>query len=197
MSLLRVRATVNGFTGGPGLMTQYFSTAVAGNDAVAAGLASQRVVDALTAGAELWPNGVSWSVDATVDLLDEATGQLLDAFSTAGGTVNGSSAFGGIGPSPAGACVTWRTPEVKNGHRVMGRTFLVPLHSGAFQTDGTLMASTVTSAMEFADAMGDAGATDLVHVVWSRPVNGSGGTKHGITSATVRDKTAVLRSRRD
>lgn len=188
---------MSGYQGGPGLMTQYFSPAVAGFNEALAQLAVDRVRDALTAGSELWGSPITWSVDGTVDELNEADGQLVDSLTVTPRTVTGTNAQTSIGPAPVGACINWLTAEVKRGKRVRGRTFLVPLYGGAFQTDGTLQTSTLTSVAEFGAAMNDAGATDLVHVVWSRPIAGTGGTKHGITAHRTADKAAVLRSRRD
>lgn len=188
---------MTGFTGGPGLMTQYFSPAVAGFNEAIAQLAVDRVRDALLAGAELWPSSFSFQVEGTVDELDEATGQLVDSLTVTSRTVAGTGTGSNMGPAPAGAVVVWKTGEIKAGKRVQGRTFLVPLLSTAYQQDGTLNANILTSAGEFAAAMNDAGATDLVHVVWSRPRPGLAGSKHGITGYSVADKVAVLRSRRD
>lgn len=197
MSIFRVRASVTGFTGGPGLMTQYFSPAVAGFNEALAQLSVDRVRDALIAGSNLWGSPITWTIDGTVDELEETTGTLVDSLTVTPRSVSGTSANTGIGPAPAGAVVSWKTADVKAGKRVQGRTFLVPLNDAAFQSDGTLSTATLTEAGEFATAMGDAGATDLVHVVWSRPRPGVAGSKHGITGYTVPDKAAVLRSRRD
>lgn len=197
MSIFRVRAVLSGYQGGPGLMTQYFSPAVAGFNEALAQLSVDRVRDALSAGSELWGNWATWSVDGTVDEINEANGQLVSSLTVLPRTVTGTNPSTAIGPAPAGACINWLTAEIKRGKRVRGRTFLVPLYSAAFQNDGTLNTSTLTSVAEFGDAMNDAGATDLVHVVWSRPIAGTGGTKHGITGHRTADKAAVLRSRRD
>lgn len=197
MSIFRVRATLTGFSGGPGLMTQYFSPAVAGFNAALAQLSVDRVRDALTAGAALWNSSMTWSVDGTVDEIDEATGTMLDSITVTSRSVAGGSVGSNQGPAPAGACVVWKTAEVKNGRRVQGRTFLVPLASGHFEGNGTLAEAALTLCNDFGASMNDAGATDLVHVVWSRPVLGVGGTKHGITGYNTKDKVAVLRSRRD
>lgn len=188
---------MSGWTGSPGLMTQYFSPAVAGFNEALAQLAVDRVRDAMQAGASLWPSSFTWSIDGTVDELDEADGQLLDSLTVTPRSGAGSEAGGAWGPTPVGVCVTWKTADVKAGNRVSGRTFLVPICSVNFQADGSPAPEASTKAAAFAAAMNDAGATDLVHVVWARPRTGVVGTKHGITGYSIRDKYAVLTSRRD
>lgn len=197
MSIFRVKAVLTGFSGGPGLMYQYFSPAVAGFNEALAQLAVDRVRDACQTGNLLWPMSLTWSIDGTVDEINEANGDLVDSLTVTARSVGGNVAGSSVGPAPAGAVVNWKTAEIKRGRRVAGRTFLVPLAAGLFEANGTLTAAAIAEAGEFAAAMNDAGATDLVHVVWSRPVLGVGGTKHGITGYTIPDKVAVLRSRRD
>lgn len=197
MSIFRVRTTLSGFTGGPGLMTQYFSTAAAGFNEATAQLAVDRVRDALQAGSGLFSTNQTWSVSGSVDVLDEASGQMTNSIGVTARSGAGT-AGGGIGPTPVGVAINWKTSEFKNGRRVQGRTFLVPVSGGSFEGDGTLSATALAEAAEFHAAMRDAGATDLVLVVWSRPnAAGAGGSRHGVTSASVADKAAVLRSRRD
>lgn len=188
---------MSGFQGGPGLMTQYFSPAVAlPNDALSQ-LAVDRVRDALTAGNALFPTAMSFAVQGQVDVLDESSGTLVDSFNVTPRTVTGGG-VGGFGPAPVGVCVTWLTGEFKAGRRVTGRTFLVPVVATAFDGDGTLGNAGITAPQLFADAMQDAGATDLVLVVWSRPkLGGAAGTKHGVIGERLPDRVAVLRSRRD
>lgn len=90
----------------------------------------------------------------------------------------------------AGACVTWNTSLYLGGRRVRGRTFLVPLSMGAFQIDGTLAAATVTT-LQTAAATLLGGTPGLV--IATAPGTGYA----SVTSASIRDKTAILRSRRD
>jgi hypothetical protein len=94
-------------------------------------------------------------------------------------------------------CATWNTGAIVNGRRVRGRTFLGPLDNSCLQNDGTLSSSSITHANALGAAWTDAGLTTTLSCVWHRPVGGTGGSNHEIISATVRDKFAVLRSRRD
>lgn len=202
-TIMRVRATSTGYTGGPGVSTFHFGVAVGDPNDAAAVLACQRVIDAFTAGAGLFPGGWSVSVSAQVDTIDEATGALVGTLNgTSGGTAgNGSDST--VGPSPVGLEAVWLTAGVAGTHRVKGRTYLVPVNGGANGGDGTPSALAISRAMSFADAMNSPGANDCVFGVYSRPFAGKTGIParpgsfHGCTGHTVPDKFVVLRSRRD
>lgn len=196
MSILRVRTELTGFIGSPGLMTQYFSRAVGINDSTAAQQAVDRVRDAMLTSPGAFPSALQWRVQGQVDLLEETTGQLVNSFNVTERSGVGTYA-GGFGPGPAGACVRWVTDEFKNGRRVIGKTFIVPGPTNAYETNGTLTSTFIGLMQAWGDAMNNAGAIDLVFVVWSRPTPGAAnGTKHGVVGNVVQDKAAVLRSRR-
>lgn len=196
MSIMRVRTELSGFAGAPGLMTQYFSPAVAVPNQAISQLAVDRVRDALLGSAGLFASALTWRVQGQVDVLEESTGQLVDSFNVTERNGAGSVAAG-HGPLPSGGCITWLTGEYKAGRRVTGRTFVVPAASNAYESNGTLTAAYLTLLGGFADSMMNAGATDLVFCVWSRPnALGTGGSKHGVVGSRVSDRAAVLRSRR-
>lgn len=140
------------------------------------------------------PVGVTISVDGTGDTYDDATGTLTGSWSAAGaGSFAGEAAF-----NPAagvGACVTWNTGLIVNGRRLRGRTFLVPLATVAYDADGTLTPSALTAITSFASALLATGPMGI----WHRPTTpgGSDGAASGVTSFKVRDKVAILTSRRD
>lgn len=177
-------------------MTQYFSPAVAVPNQSISQLAVDRVRDAMLAGASLFPAGMNWLVQGQVDVLDESTGDLVDSYNVTQRTGAGTSASSAFGPLPSGLCVTWLTGAFKEGRRVYGRTFLVPVSQNVFDSAGTLSTAALTTAQAFADSMNNAGATDLVFVVWSRPKPDLAGSKHGVVGSRTADKAAVLRSRR-
>jgi hypothetical protein len=93
--------------------------------------------------------------------------------------------------------VTWKTDAVLAGRRVRGRTYLGPLQIGVNEADGSPAAAALALAETFATEWTDNGLTDTFAVVWHRPVGGAGGTAEDITGHQIRDKFAVLRSRRD
>ena len=140
------------------------------------------------------PSGVTVSVPNAGDIIDDTNGQLVGVWAgTGGGTVAGSTA--GARAAGVGACVSWQTGGIVNGRRLRGRTFLVPLTSGAWDTDGTFQTSALAQLVAFGAALRAAGPL----AVWHRPTTpgGTDGTSYGVTGHRVSDKTAVLRSRRD
>lgn len=140
------------------------------------------------------PSTVTLTVRAAGDLIDAATGALTGAWTTAANaTVTGTTA--GTYAAPAGAVVRWNTLGIVAGRRIRGRTFLVPLGSVAFQSDGSLLAGSITTIQTAAAALIASSGTNLG--VWHRPVGGAGGVWFQTVNADVPDRAAILRSRRD
>ena len=205
--VMRVTAVSDGFTGGPGFSTFHFAPAVTTIDDTLAVLATNRVRDAFTAARNLFPGSWSVVVNAEVDVFDPATGTITATVTGATSTVTGNAGAGSVyGPSPVGLQVKYSTPGIVNGKHVKGRTFLVPVASTTNEGNGTPTAGAVTLATAFGTSIRDAGTTDLVFGVWSRPVKPAdatptsparSGSFHGATGSSVSDKYVVLRSRRD
>lgn len=192
----RIRATISYPGGGsPGVITLYTKTPVP-ETSITAALCGDRLRDALTAGADLFVNSTSFVADTFVDTIDPATGTITGSDSYAGWTVTGAQSNGYM-PQASMVCATWHTADIVAGRRVAGRTFLGPLDNSCLQNDGTLSSSTLTHSAALVAAWLDAGLTGTKTCVWHRPVGGAGGSDHEIIAGTVRDKFAVLRSRRD
>jgi hypothetical protein len=194
----RLKINWTGFIGAPGYTQLYFRD-------FSAGAVDQAMADGFTAKTDVWlaawvgslPSTVSILVDPTVDIVEETTGELVGFMSVSPDTARvGTNA--GTYAAPAGACVNWSTNGVRNGRRVRGRTFMVPLSSAAMQADGSIATSnltalrTATATFISATGSGDMG-------VWSRPTPAepSGGIWYACSAFTLPDKIAVLRSRRD
>lgn len=194
MTLLRVKTEWTGFTGAPGYTVMHFN----GSDE-AAGSSPDQCHEAVhtffTAIASRLPGVVRLRVDPNVERLDEASGEIV-AFELATDRPVISGTTTGNFSSATGACITWMTAGVRNGRRIRGRTFLVPLASAAYDTDGTLNPTARTNIETAAQALND----DFGGlVVFSRP-SGPGATDGQaalVTGVRVTDKTAILRSRRD
>lgn len=193
MALWRVTARWAGGAIGSGFSNFYFldgtSTAQAAADSARAFLFS-----AYGAAQALLPTGISISFTAGVDVLDVVTGALQGTVAiTPPANVTGSGT--GAYAAPAGACVTWLTGGVVNGHRLRGRTFLVPMTGAAFENDGTLSATTLSSINSAATSMISA-APDFA--IWHRPAAGGagGGGATAVAAFRVADQAAVLTSRR-
>jgi len=197
-SLAKLTINWTGFIGAPGFTNLYFRNSTPG-------VINQTVVDnaatKMDAFLNTWvpfiPNAATVQIDPTVEEIDDATGDLLAFWTatteaaqtgTAGGTVQFASA--------TGAVINWYTTAVRNGRRIRGRSFMVPL-AGSFDTNGTLdttdLATMRTSAAALHAATGDSRL-----VVWSRPTLAAptSGVSAEVAFATVPDMSAVLRSRR-
>jgi hypothetical protein len=108
--------------------------------------------------------------------------------------VNGGGS--GAYSAPSGAVLHWLTGTVRNGRRLRGRTFIVPLANSNYEANGTLAAGTITAIQNAGLALMDEATTRLV--VYGRPApNAADGVAALVTGARVPDMAAVLRSRRD
>lgn len=106
--------------------------------------------------------------------------------------VAGDAATTAWGPSPAMACITWRS--TKASRRGRGRTFVGPVRADDFQSDGTLDTDFRSRLLE--------AASDLIDSSEATS-NGAIGVYSTIdhqlrdyVAATVTDQVAILRSRR-
>lgn len=193
MAITRITAQWGGFRGAPGYSNFFFDADLGGADAVeAAAVAVRKFFQGVR---EELPDSVNVTIQPTADIIDEASGQILSVvdFAAPAQVVGG----GGANYSAAtGAVVNWNTQDYVNGRRVRGRTFLVPLASSAFDAQGDLAGLTLTPLRAAAEALVTA-TVDAPLAVWHRPVGGAGGSSHVVSSSSVPDLGAVLRSRRD
>ena len=140
----------------------------------------------------------TWQVfweDLTKFMPLEVESGLLQSVWTA---ATSATTYVGIDQGPyaagVGACVTWLTAGIVNGHRVRGRTFIVPLDGTRYQNDGTLAPGTVAAITNAAQNVLDNAAGNSV--IYSRKVPGRDGTAHAITGFRINDRVATLASRR-
>lgn len=142
--------------------------------------------------------GTVITVPGAGDAIEDTTGALVGQWSGTGGSVNGSSA-GAAAAAGVGCCVTWYTggivPGKKGPRRLRGRTFLVPLSNASFDANGTIESTTLADMRSFATALIGAGGL----AVWHRPnpALSLAGNSYAVLSSNVRDKVAILTSRRD
>lgn len=140
------------------------------------------------------PSNVTVTGPGSGDVIDPSTGTLTDVWSEgAGVTVSGAGADDQAAAG-VGACITWVTNGIVGGHRVRGRTFIVPLAASFYANDGTLDAAAV-SELEAAGTVMTVGGL----LVWHRPTTplGSDGSEHDVVNYRLRDRVAYLSSRRD
>lgn len=197
--MLKVKVRWSGFIGSPGWSNFYFDT---GNETfhtpADAGPCADRVATFLTANRLKFPSSVTWTIQSDVESVSAATGQLLNVTSVGARTPITGGAAAGAYSGASGVVITWRTAGVRNGRRVRGRTFLVPTANNIYQSDGTIDNTHLNEFVTSATALATVTGTQLPLVVWARPSTpgGSDGAAHVVTSASVPDMAAVLRSRR-
>jgi len=186
MPLHRVRCSMTGVAGLPGVATFHTGTAVTDMTPI------RTFWDAVKS---VFPNSFVVGVPNTGDVLNEDTGQITGAWS--GPTQASVVGTGGVGGylSTAGIMVRWTTPQVVDGRRPIGKTFLVPCMTSNFSSSGTITGAIATTVAAAASALVVALAGELK--TYHRPKDGHGGVGCTITAATVPGKQVVLRSRRD
>lgn len=180
----RVRVLWQNFPGSPGYSNHYVGSNVLAQTAIRAFYASL---------VTLLPNNLTITVPNSGDQVSEATGEITGVWTGAAQTVVTATGAGNY-PGPTGAIVNWRTSNVINGRRPMGRTFLVPMASVAYDAVGTLATAAQTTIQNAANQL----ITDLAGElkIWHRPTDTQAGANVTVTSANVPDMAAVLRSRR-
>ena len=158
--LSKVQTTFTNFNGGPGVSTQYFL------DTATACTSLRSMWDALTT---VMPLDVTIQVQNYGDIIEDTTGDLVDSWAQASvapstGLVSGPYA------APVGGHLIWDTATVLDGHRVRGRTFVVPMGGSQFTAIGTVLAG--AEATMNAQAAGLVSSESGQLVVWHRPFAG-------------------------
>lgn len=145
-------------------------------------------------------NGLQLTYPTVCDVLDVATGQVtgVQTVSTLASTT--SSATTQLYSGATGTQIKWVTNGFVNGHRVAGRTFLVPLPSTEFNTTGQIATASQTAIQAAAQAMITSFGTNFV--IFARPFKATvtkparAGSIWPVTQAVVPNLAYVMRSRR-
>ena len=197
MPIAKFTTRWDGWTGAPGYSNFYVWGSPDGAQIDAAAAAIRTFFFAVRGAL---PSIVTLTCVPTVQIFSEGDGSLADQvnITTTPAAVAGSGS--GNFSAASGICVSWRTAQSTGRRLLLGRTFLVPCAAVAgFGPDGTvdttMLSTVITAANTYVNRVPQ--GTNGRPVVWHRPKNGSGGLMANVTSATVTDKTAVLRSRRD
>lgn len=188
--MVRVTSVWTGFLGAPGYTNLQTMVGAISPSAVAQDLADS-VHDFWNTVNGYLPSGVTITIGPLYQVIDEETGDITSegTVGTAPATVVGT--FGGYYAGNAGVAVDWLTGTYLNGHRLRGRTFLVPF-AGCQETNGTIAAAALTAITDAAQALVD---TPAGIVAWHRPIAGAGGDAVSVVTARVSDRSAILRSR--
>lgn len=193
MGVLEYRALWQVGIGGPGSSVFHgrIPTATTAGDSAQA--LADRVRAFMEAVKTVVPGGVTWSFPSEVLEIDTATGVLEDVHNVTP-PANVLATGNGVHAAPAGVRIEWRTLAIVNGRRLRGRTFIVPLSTAQYETNGTLVPTCITTLTNAGNAYKDSSVFNASQAsIWSR----THGTQADITSFNVPDEVAVLRSRRD
>ena len=152
------------------------------------------------------PGDVSVMVEAEGDEINDVDGVITGAWSADPVAIIPGGGSGGYA-APVGALFTWSTATILDGHRLKGRTYMVPISDAVMSDRGALQEA--PRALLAGAALNFTVEQDASFVVWHRPFAGKpavGGRParpahdggHGlVTGSSVQAKMAVLRSRRD
>lgn len=186
MALNRVRCPFSGVGGLPGVATFH----------VGSGVTDMSPIRAFwLAIAGVFPNSLIIGTPNSGDTINEATGQITGAWTgPIQSSVVGTGGAGAYSPT-IGPMVRWITPQVVDGRRPIGKTFLIPSSSSIQSTAGTFTSAIITTIANAAVALVVALAGELK--TWHRPNAKGPGVACTITGASVSGKQMVLRSRRD
>lgn len=144
------------------------------------------------------PNVVQLQVQNECEEIVATSGQMLGIYSGATQTpVNGTAAAAAGWAAAAGGVITWNTAGVRNGRRVRGRSFVVPLSNEVWDIDGTIKSVPMGTLNTAATNLRTAG-TDVELVVYARPSapGANDGAQFPVLGHRVPDMSAILRSRR-
>lgn len=193
--ILRTTAIWNGIAGAPGYTV--LSWGPGGGSVTEAADSATAAMRTFFDGIKAYlPTACSIQVSAECPLLDAASGHLTQVATASSTPALVIGTAGLVVAAPAGAAITWLTAAIRNTHRLRGRTYLVPLSTAAYEANGSLVAGAITAISGAAATLRTTVATPLQ--VWGRPTPGvANGVTANVTGHTLRDKVAVLRSRRD
>lgn len=190
-NIVRFRTIWSNFPGAPGYTNWYVSGAEDPTVAAGAASAAHDFWDAIKA---MLPTGTALQVQGVADVINDATGELAGQVSytpPAQVTGTGPGAYSGA----SGALVDWLTLTYRNGRRVRGRSYIVPVISQYYENNGSLTAAGISTLTGAATSL--LAALDGSMRVWSRPTpTHPTGASSVITAATVPDLAVVMRSRR-
>lgn len=145
--------------------------------------------DAIKSG---FPNTLQWTFPTSGQQIDEATGNVVGAWSAGStGAVTGDGT--GTYANGVGARAVWSTIGVVGGRHVRGSTFLAPLVVGTYEGAGNIVAATLAYLVPAANALA---TTPNGIRIYSRKTAAHAGVSFPALAGTVPDKVSWLRSRR-
>lgn len=140
------------------------------------------------------PSTVAAVIPPEGDIISAETGDIVDVWSVTDAPLTVTGAGAGGFAMGVGARSVWNTDGRTGNRRVRGSTFMVPLVSGSYESDGTILQIVLDALRVAATGLVD----DLLGtmVVWTRPTPERAGKANLVVSASVPDRVTWLRSRR-
>lgn len=140
-----------------------------------------------------FPTVVTWDIPGSGDVIDEVSGKITGAW-TAGTAATITATGAGNYAGGTGAYIKWQTAGIVNGHRVRGRTFLVPIVVTSYDAQGTIAAAAQTLYNTTATTLAATGKM----LIWHRPTSSTSndGSSHPVVAGSSPDKVTSLRTRR-
>lgn len=188
--LVRLTSVWTGFVGAPG-----YSNFYAEHNGVSAQEVANQFADDIK---DFWdalngylPNEAVVTVDPIWRSINPANGQILAEGNVETPPAATTGLFEGSYAGNTGVAVDWHTSAFIDGHRLKGRTYLVPF-ANCFSGEGDLSSIARQAIIDAAVALYD---NSSIMVVWHRPKGAVAGSSSQITSVTVTDRAAILRSR--
>lgn len=205
MAVGLIRTSWAGTSGGPGL-TQMAIQEADGTFITEAG--AQTAVDAVrtfwNSLVGLLPNEIILSVSPVIDFYNELNGDLISSISAATAPALVAGTDTNAYSMATGGKMNLNTGVIRDGRRVRGAVYIVPLAFGAFTAFGGL-GSTPRSTISTAGntLRTNLAAANLPLVVWSRERKATAtkpqrnGAKTLVSAIETSEKGAILRGRRD
>lgn len=202
MALHRVNCAWQNWPGAPGVTTLWV------NDATQAKIDAMRTFFNSIAG--LIPSGLTIQVPSSGDEIDLSDGSIVNSWSVGSTPAVVSGTGAGAYAGNSGLVIHWLTTIVLRGRRLRGRSFIVPVVSTAFETNGSPTSAAITTLTNAGTALVTAIGSSFV--AYSRPVKAHtvydkktgtptniaarSGSTATISSVRVPDLAISLRSRR-
>lgn len=198
-NLMRVRASLTGWEGGPGLNQFWFSQgSLTSVDMTAVTAASEITREMLYAIRGTWRPGVQVQVEPSVSIHDAASGEIVDILTleTPEDVVVSPATNGQESPATA-IVVNLLTNVFRNGRLVRGRTFISPIAGGQIGNDGKVNSDSITNIASAYAGLIDGLGPKLC--VYTRPSThgATDGLYEDVTVCRVAPKAGILKSRRD
>lgn len=189
----KIQLIWEGFPGSPGYSTFY--TRVADQAQHDYRQAAEVLRDAFQGLRTQLPTTVSIRFNPESEVIEDTTGDLVSFASMGAPPLPVTGLASGSYSAPTGAAIEWHTQGIRRSRRVRGRTYIVPLGNVAYEEDGSLTDAVIGVLGTLGTAVADEDGPQFL--IWSRPTDTEEGSSHRISSYSVRDRAAVLTSRRD